>query len=83
MRALRPGEVDDPDMMGPGFGYMHGDFGEYYWAPTDMPQPQDWVPEPQGLIPTEPPMSMVHTGEGLPPGMPVVGPGPEHGMPWW
>ena len=28
MRALRPGEEDSADMLGPGFGYMAGDFGK-------------------------------------------------------
>lgn len=47
MRALRPGEEDSADMMGPGFGYpMAGDFGELEHYPAYPVQFQHYSADP-------------------------------------
>ena len=42
MRALRPGEIDEAEMMGQGFNYFGGEYNEY-WSPVLS---QDIVPPP-------------------------------------
>ncbi|PVD31717.1 hypothetical protein C0Q70_07135 [Pomacea canaliculata] len=66
MRALRPGEEDSPDMLGPGFGYMGADFengqdfypgypqpyGEFFMGQgADGPGAINFLPPTQGTPP--------------------------------
>ena len=44
MRALRPGEIDEAEMMGQGFNYFGGEYNEYWSSPV-IPSP-DIVPPP-------------------------------------